>query len=114
MKISDLIQHWGATSGGVLAAGEYPVRLPLSAAARISALAEMYPPRTEAELISDLVAAALDELQAALPYVPGNKVIAEDDRGDPIYEDVGPTPRFIALQGKYRQALEVKVPERKG
>jgi len=114
MKISDLVQHWGATSGGVLAAGEYRVRLPLGAAARIAALAEMYPPHTEAEIIGDLVAAALDELQAALPYVPGSKVIAEDDRGDPIYEDVGPTPRFIALASKYRQAIEAQTPEREG
>jgi len=114
MKISDLVQHWGATSDGVLAAGEYRVRLPLSAAARIAAVAEMYPPRTEAEIISDLVAAALDELQAALPYVPGSKVIAEDDRGDPIYEDVGPTPRFIALASKYRLVMEAQMPEREG
>lgn len=114
MKIADLVQHWGATSGGVLAAGEYRVRLPVSAAAQIAALAEMYPPRTEAEFIGDLVAAALNELQAALPYVPGDKVIAEDDCGDPIYEDVGPTPRFIALAGKYRQVLEAQATEREG
>lgn len=114
MKIADLVRHWGATSGGVLAAGEYRVRLPVSAAARIAALAEMYPPRGATEIIGDLVAAALDELEAALPYVPGNRVIAEDDCGDPIYEDVGPTPRFIALANKYRQVLEAQKPEREG
>jgi hypothetical protein len=27
--------------------------------------------------------------------------VALDEQGDPLYEDVGPTPRFLALSRKY-------------
>ena len=106
MKISDVVQHWETSSSGALTVREYRVRLPLRDAARIAALAEMYPIRSETEIISELLSAALDELEQAMPYVAGSQVIAEDDQGDPIYEDVGPTPRFIALTEKRMQALE--------
>jgi len=56
---------------------------------------------TEAQLITELLSAALDELEASLPYVKGAEVIAEDDQGDPIYADDGLAPRFHALTGKY-------------
>jgi hypothetical protein len=57
----------------------------------------MYPDRSASQLMADLIRAALDELEVAMPYVPGNRIIAEDDYGDPIYEDLGPTPQFYSL-----------------
>jgi len=39
-------------------------------------------------------------------------VIAQDDQGDPIYEDIGPTPRFMNLSRKYRKGLEKDSGER--
>jgi len=110
MKISNLVQHWEASSTGALALSEYHIRLPLSDAAKIAALAEMYPTRSEKEILSELISAALDELQEAMHYIPGSRVIAEDDQGDPIYEDIGPTPRFIALTAKHLQAFEKEQP----
>ena len=41
-----------------------------------------------------------------MPYVAGSKVIATDDQGDPIYEDTGPTPRFIELTRRNQQKLK--------
>ena len=113
MKISDLVQHWETSSSGALTIREYCVRLPLRDAARIAALTEMYPIRSETEIISELLSAALDELEQAMHYIPGSKVIAEDDQGDPIYEDVGPTPRFIALTEKRSQVLEKETASQK-
>jgi hypothetical protein len=55
--------------------------------------------------MADLIRAALDELEVAMPYVPGNRVIAEDDYGDPIYEDLGPTPRFYSLSHEILRKL---------
>ena len=49
--------------------------------------------------------AALEELEASLPYVKGSKVVATDEQGDPLYEDIGPTPRFLALSRRYLQEL---------
>ena len=113
MKISDLVQHWETSSSGALTVREYRLRLPLRDAARIAALTEMYPIRSETEIISELLSAALDVLEQAMLYIPGSKVIAEDDQGDPIYEDVGPTPRFIALTEKRSQVLEKETASQK-
>jgi hypothetical protein len=33
-------------------------------------------------------------------------VISRDDHGDPVYEDVGLTPRFVELTRKYKKKLE--------
>jgi hypothetical protein len=69
------------------------------------ALTEMFPGRRETEIITDLLGAALDELERAMPYTPGDRIVAEDEQGDPVYEDVGPTPRFASLSKKYRAQL---------
>lgn len=106
MKISELIRHWEATSSDALTVREYCIRLTLGDAARVAALAEMYSTRGETEILSELLSAALYELERAMPYIPGKRVIAQDDRGDPIYEDVGPTPSFIDLTEKHILALE--------
>jgi len=94
------------------AAHMYPIKLPISVAARVRALAEMYPDRSESEILVDLLSTALDELLEALPYVKGEHVIREDDFGDPVYEDVGPTPRFIELTNKHTQLLEMELGEK--
>lgn len=100
-NILNLLRQWEVSSGDRLTAQEYRVHLPASDAARIAALAEMYPRRSDIELITDLLTAALDELEAAMPYVPGKLAVSEDEEGNPIYEDVGPTPRFLELSRKY-------------
>jgi hypothetical protein len=56
-------------------------------------------------LIGELLSAALDELQAAMPYVPGERVISEDEMGDPIFEDAGLTPRFMELTRRHMEKL---------
>ena len=48
----------------------------------------------------------LDEIVAAIPYERGPKVISRDDQGDPVYEDIGLTPRFVELTRKYKKKLE--------
>jgi hypothetical protein len=110
MNIASLMRYWEASASSALTVSEYRVRLPLRDAARVAALAEMYPLRSEAEILTELVSAALDELEQVMPYVPGSRVIAEDDRGDPIYEDIGPTPRLIALTEKHMRSLEKGTP----
>jgi hypothetical protein len=48
----------------------------------------------------------LDEVAAAMPYEPGPKIISRDDQGDPVYEDVGLTPRFVELTREFKKGLE--------
>ncbi|MGH8593663.1 MAG: type 1 pili tip component [Gammaproteobacteria bacterium] len=106
MRIRDLIEEWEQDGRVTLAAREFAVRLPVYDAARLLALSELYPTRTEVQLITELLSAAFDELEASLPYVKGSEVIAEDDQGDPIYKDDGLTPRFHLLTRKYVAQLQ--------
>ena len=82
------------------------MRLPLEDAARLRALAELFPGQAIEEIVTDLLGAGLDEIAAAIPYERGPKVISHDDQGDPVYEDVGLTPRFVELTRKYKKKLE--------
>ncbi|RLK46276.1 hypothetical protein DFR31_2723 [Alkalispirillum mobile] len=97
MQLKQLVETWEETAAEQRTPYEYRVRLPLADAAKLGALAEMYPGRSEEDLITDLLGTALDELEATFPYVQGQRVVAEDEQGDPIYEDAGLTPRFKAL-----------------
>lgn len=105
MDIKQLLEEWNKSGKVRLTAREYRIRLSVHDAARIAALADMYPRKTEEQLITELLSAALDTLEAALPYQQGDRVISEDELGDPIYEDVGPTPRFLALARKHATRL---------
>ena len=59
------------------------------------------------EVIKELLVSglALEGIETSLPYQKGTKVIATDEQGDPIYEDIGPTPRFLALSRKHLERL---------
>jgi hypothetical protein len=105
MRIAELIQRWSSAGQHSTETRTYTVHLPLRDAARIEALRIMYRNRTESQLMADLIRAALDELEVAMPYVPGKRIIAEDDYGDPIYEDLGPTPRFYSLSHEILRKL---------
>lgn len=105
MKFKVLLDRWKKETGPVSTAAAYAVRLPVDDAARLHALADLFPgPGVEA-MITDLLHAALDEVAAAMPYEPGPKVISRDDHGDPVYEDAGLAPRFIELARKYKKSL---------
>jgi hypothetical protein len=109
MKYKELLDSWGETARPVKTAREYAVRLNVDDAARIHALADMFPGHSEEDILTDLLSVALQELEGAMPYRPGAKVISHDEQGDPIYEDVGLTPRFGELVKKYRQEVGKKL-----
>lgn len=97
MRFLDLLDTWAARETPRKTQEAHSIHLDASDAAKIKALAEMFPGVSAEQLISDLLASALDELEASMPYVPGDRVIREDDHGDPVYEDTGLTPRFREL-----------------
>lgn len=105
MKIKELIDHWDRNAATPKTSHEYRVRLPIYTAAKISALREMYPGRSEEQILTELLSVALSELSASFAYKAGNKVVAYDDQGDPIFEDEGLTPRFHQLSKHYAEQL---------
>ena len=105
MKVKDLLNQWEESAGDSLTARQYNIRLPVRDAARLAALAEIYPRRNITQIITDLLSAGLDEIEEALPYERGERVIAEDEQGDPVFEDIGPTARFRDLTRKFSTDL---------
>lgn len=105
MKIRDLVRHWEHSARGRLTSHSYSIPLDVETAARLAALHDMYPKRSIEELLGELVGSALEELEASFPYVKGPRVVATDEQGDPLYEDIGPTPRFLQLSRKYLHEL---------
>lgn len=113
MSFKDLLESWRESAAQPRTATEYAVRLPVDDAARLAALSEMFPGRTPEQLITDLLGTALQEIETSMPYVAGKKVISTDEQGDPIYEDVGLTPRFVELTRKNRKKLEAELSKHK-
>ncbi|WP_263260727.1 pilin assembly protein [Pseudomonas sp. RIT-PI-S] len=105
MKIRELARHWEQNAKGRLTKTAYSIHLDVESAARLAALQEMYPKHHAEELLGELIGAALEELETSFPYVRGTRVIATDEEGDPMYEDVGPTPRFLALSRRHLEEM---------
>ncbi|MEY8204775.1 MAG: type 1 pili tip component [Bermanella sp.] len=87
---------------------KYQIRLPRRDAARLEALASLYPGMDKNEVVTQLIEVALDEVERQMPYKAGSKVVAVDEMGDPLYEDVGLTPRYLQLRHQFAQGLNKK------
>lgn len=67
MKVTDLPKHWEKQKDRVERPHDYELRLPLEDAARVAALVELYPDCSESDILTDLVAAVLDDLASRSP-----------------------------------------------
>lgn len=101
MNLKELVGRWEDQAHGTLTKDTYTVHLSVEDAARIDALSEMYPKRSKEQLISELLSAALAELESSFPYIQGAEVVSTDEMGDPIYSDAGQTPMFLSLTKKH-------------
>jgi hypothetical protein len=106
VKFKPLLDRWKKAAVPPKSAKAYAVRLPLDDAAKLEALAELFPGYSIEDIVTDLLRVGLDEIASAMPYVKGPKVISRDDHGDPVYEDVGLTPQFIELTRKFKKNLD--------
>ncbi|WP_295477173.1 hypothetical protein [uncultured Pseudomonas sp.] len=71
---------------------------------KIKALAEAYG-LDEATVTEGLLHAALQEAEAAIPYVKGAEVIRVEE-GEPVYDDAGRTPAFVAAEQRILKAQD--------
>ncbi len=106
MKIRQLVHHWQTTVETDSPRVKLQVEIPIHDAARLAALADLFPAIKSENVLAELLHSALDEVQEAFPYVRGKKQISEDEMGNPIYEDDGYTPRFLALMREHLQKLK--------
>lgn len=108
MKIKQLLASWHKKASNPLTADRYEVRLPLYDAARLSALSELFPGRNPEQLMVELLSCALDEVEESFPYQRGERVVAHDEQGDPMFEDIGLGPRFHRLAREHAERLRAK------
>ncbi len=101
MNLKDLVGRWEDEAHGTLTKDTYTVHLSVEDAARIDALSEMYPKRSQEQIICELIAAALAELESNFPYVQGSEIVSTDEMGDPVFADAGPTPTYLSLAKKH-------------
>lgn len=67
LKSSELHKLWDAPDNSRLTSKQFSFRLPVHVAAKLAALCELYPRRSRTEIVGDLLASALSELEDALP-----------------------------------------------
>jgi len=103
--IKSLVKKWREQASSPVTECEYTVLLPLYDAAKIEALTKLFPGKTKEQIITELLSAALSELEESFPYIKGEKIIAQDEFGDPVYEDAGLTSAFIELTNRYVNTL---------
>jgi hypothetical protein len=108
MEAKHLTSLWGAPDNTRLTAKQSSFRLPVHVAAKLAALSDLYPNKTKTQLVGDLLAAALAEVEKALPSYPG-RYFDKDDEGKPFYEAEGPAQRYRDLSNKYYAELETEL-----
>ena len=105
MSFRELLDTWEQDPKPAETNEYYSIRLSIDDAARLRALAALFPGTNEEQIMTDLLSTAINQVEAAMPYESGAKVIREDDQGDPIYEDIGMTPRFLELVREQQKVL---------
>lgn len=100
-RVKQLLEEWSRQRQDQTLTKVIEVELSDEDYARLRALTELYSERNERQIISELISAMLDEIEEALPYLPGKTIVAEDEFGDPVYEDVGLSRKFEQLKKQY-------------
>jgi len=95
-SLSRLLLSWETHASKADDLTEMPISLYKSDIIRITALSHIYK-LPEYEVIASLLHEALNELEATMPYIEGDKVIRVED-GEEIYEDIGPMPKYLEAQ----------------
>jgi hypothetical protein len=107
MKTRELVTIWGAPEAPKLTPKQISIRLPIIVAAKLSALCDLYPRKTKTEIIGDLLASALEQMEEDFPKVQGRVLEDESDlERMMVYEDDGMRSKYLNLTEKYLRELE--------
>jgi hypothetical protein len=105
MKAAGLVNLWSAPDNSRLTAKQLSFRQPVHVAAKLSALCDLYPNKTSTEIVGDLLATALLEIEKALPSYDGRE-LCTTDAGEVIYEELGQVKTFRDNADRYYKELE--------
>ncbi|MEH6549421.1 MAG: pilin assembly protein [Pseudomonadales bacterium] len=104
-SIYELIDKWERSGKVAITTESSHFKLSFEHSSVLKTLCNTYPSLTKEQILRDLLHTSLNELVAKMPYVQGTKIIAFDEDGDPIYEDVGKTPIFLSLADKHHKRI---------
>lgn len=121
MQTSHLHDLWAAPDNSRLTPKQFSLRLPVHVAAKIAALCEIYPHKNRTQIVADLLAAALDDLEKNLPQAIGDPINDEDEHYqrqiaehqgsdyEPLFHLGGPRARFRNTANRHYQELETEI-----
>lgn len=105
MDAKHLSSLWAAPDNSRLTAKQQSFRLPVHVAAKIAALCELYPNKTKTQIVGDLLASALAEMERGLPAAPGT-FFTKDENGKALYVALGIAQDYRNLSNKHFAELE--------
>jgi len=117
MEAKDLVKFWTAPDNTRLTAKQMSIRLPIHVAAKIAALAVMFPKKTKTEIIGDLLAAALEQVAGGLsdePYSDEEDEVARLPPDIAVEVAWGDNARYGRLVTKYLTEMEQEAGEAQG
>ena len=118
MKTIHLHDVWSGPDNSRLVSKQFSFRLPVHLAAKIAALGDMYPQKNRTQLVSDLLTAAMDNLEVNLPFEKGQSDTTENEyyaklhaeqegyEHEKAYMITGARSRFRRLTNKYYKEFE--------
>jgi hypothetical protein len=105
MKPADLTKVWTAPDNSRLTPKQQSFRLPLHVAAKLDALCALFPNKSKTEIVGDLLATAIDEVEQHLPTMRGPQIDDHPDYGA-VYDVHGQRVDFRRLANKAYKELE--------
>lgn len=106
MKAKGLVSVWSAPDNSRLTAKQSSFRLPVHVAARINALCDLYPSKTKTQIVADLLAAALSEIEYEIPAFAGEYVDKHPDTNEKMFKEAGDRARFRQATNTHYAELE--------
>jgi predicted DNA-binding protein len=106
MEPKELPTIWSQPDLSRLTPKQISIRLPLEVSAKISALSDLYPRKAKTEIIGDLLASALDQMEKALPTDDVEPLGFHPETKEPIFPSSGVQLRYRNLTEKYLAELE--------
>ena len=94
-RFRDILKAWTDDAEQREAMASFELTLRQSDLHRLQAFAELYG-QSLPSITAELLHSAIREVEEAMPYVAGDKVIRVEDGMD-IFEDVGPTPKYLQI-----------------
>src|SRR5665647_76407 len=118
MKTQHLHDMWSGPDNTRLTSKQFSFRFPTHIAAKIAALADLYPQKNRTQIVADLLTSALDDLENNLPQSLGYGLDEQDQYDErriaeysgqeyePIYHLGGARGKFRDVANKHYEELE--------